>query len=293
MTFEAIMEKHLLITIGDDPKSLFGARFAGEFFRNKTNIKLDLLYIAPRFDSGDKDKDMRLHDISIGLSKIYSKMGEDALALGSDILRDAGFSAKKINCKVMHRMQSTVKDIIEYAKLGHYHTVVLGRRSFSIFEKSFSGSVSNEIMGLRISFPIWICKNPDRGRSNILLCVDGSEASLRAADHVAFILDSERDHKVTLLHVSREESGDPEIVIQGVRQRLAQRIPEECVRSLILENLAPSEAILKEAEKGKFAAVAAGRLGLSEKKRTSGDYIGSTPIKLLNRLRGAALWITW
>ena len=287
------MEKHLLITIGDDPKSLFGARFVGEFFRNKTNIKLDLLYIAPRFDSGDTDKDMRLHDISIGLSKIYSKMGEDALALGSEILRDAGFSAKKINCKVMHRMQSTVKDIIEYAKLGHYHTVVLGRRSFSIFEKSFSGSVTNEIMGLRISFPIWICKNPDRGRSNILLCVDGSEASLRVADHVAFILDSERDHKVTLLHVSREESGDPEIVIQEVRQRLAQRIPEECVTSLILENLAPSEAILKEAEKGKFAAVAAGRLGLSEKKRTSGDYIGSTPIKLLNRLRGAALWITW
>lgn len=287
------MEKHLLITIGDDPKSLFGARFVGEFFRNKTNIKLDLLYIAPRFDSGDTDKDMRLHDISIGLSKIYSKMGEDALALGSEILRDAGFSAKKINCKVMHRMQSTVKDIIEYAKLGHYQTVVLGRRSFSIFEKSFSGSVTNEIMGLRISFPIWICKNPDRGRSNILLCVDGSEASLRVADHVAFILDSERDHKVTLLHVSREESGDPEIVIQEVRQRLAQRIPEECVTSLILENLAPSEAILKEAEKGKFAAVAAGRLGLSEKKRTSGDYIGSTPIKLLNRLRGAALWITW
>ena len=293
MTFEAVMEKHLLITIGDDPKSLFGARFVGEFFRNKTNIKLDLLYIAPRFDSGDTDKDMRLHDISIGLSKIYSKMGEDALALGSEILRDAGFSAKKINCKVMHRMQSTVKDIIEYAKLGHYQTVVLGRRSFSIFEKSFSGSVTNEIMGLRISFPIWICKNPDRGRSNILLCVDGSEASLRVADHVAFILDSERDHKVTLLHVSREESGDPEIVIQEVRQRLAQRIPEECVTSLILENLAPSEAILKEAEKGKFAAVAAGRLGLSEKKRTSGDYIGSTPIKLLNRLRGAALWITW
>ncbi|MGA7875963.1 MAG: universal stress protein [Desulfoferrobacter sp.] len=287
------MEKHLLITIGDDPKSLFGARFVGEFFRNKTNIKLDLLYIAPRFDSGDTGKDMRLHDISIGLSKIYSKMGEDALALGSEILRDAGFSAKKINCKVMHRMQSTVKDIIEYAKLGHYQTVVLGRRSFSIFEKSFSGSVTNEIMGLRISFPIWICKNPDRGRSNILLCVDGSEASLRVADHVAFILDSERDHKVTLLHVSREESGDPEIVIQEVRQRLAQRIPEECVTSLILENLAPSEAILKEAEKGKFAAVAAGRLGLSEKKRTSGDYIGSTPIKLLNRLRGAALWITW
>jgi len=287
------MEKHLLITIGDDPKSLFGARFAGEFFRNKTNIKLDLLYIAPRFDSGDTDKDMRLHDISIGLSKIYSKMGEDALALGREILRDAGFSAKKINCKMMHRMQSTVKDIIEYAKLGHYHTVVLGRRSFSIFEKSFSGSVTNEIMGLRISFPIWICKNPDRGRSNILLCVDGSEASLRVADHVAFILDSERDHKVTLLHVSREESGDPEIVIQEVRQRLAQRIPEECVTSLILQNFAPSEAILKEAEKGKFAAVAAGRLGLSEKKRTSGDYIGSTPIKLLNRLRGAALWITW
>lgn len=293
MTFEAIMEKHLLITIGDDPKSLFGAKFVGEFFRNRTNLKLDLLYIAPRFDSGDVHRDMRLQDISFGLSKIYSRMGEEALALGSDILKDAGFSQKKINCKVMHRMQSTVKDIVEYAKLGHYHTVVLGRRSFSIFEKSFPGSVTNEIMGLPISFPIWICKNPERGRRNVLLCVDGSEASLRVADHVAFFLESNKDHNVTLLHVSREESGDPEIVIHEVRQRLGRRISQERVASLFIDKRAPSEAILKEAEKAKFAAVAVGRLGLSEKKRARGDYIGSTPIKLLNRLRGAALWITW
>ena len=287
------MTKQFLITIGDDPKALFGAKFVGEFFRSTTDIRLDLLYIAPRFESGEMGKDMRLHDISLGLSKIYSRMGEDALALGSDILRDAGFSQKKINCKVMHRMQSTVKDIVEYAKLGHYQTVVLGRRSFSIFEKSFSESVTNEIMGLHIRFPIWICKDPEKGRRNVLLCVDGSDASLRIADHVAFILDSEEDHDVTLLHVSREESGDPEIVLQQVRQRLTDRIPEERVTCLVLRNRAPSDAILKEADKGKFAAVAVGRLGLSEKKRTSGDYIGSTPIKLLNRIRGAALWITW
>ncbi|MCK8603153.1 universal stress protein [Desulfoferrobacter suflitae] len=287
------MQKHFLITIGDDPKFLFGVKYVAGFFKNKKNIRLDLLYIAPRFDAPDTDQDTRLQDISRGLSKIYSKMGKEALTLSAEILKDAGFSPKTITCKVMHRMQSTVKDIVEYAKLGHYQTVVLGRRSFSIFEKTFSGSVTDEIIRLRIDFPIWICRNPDARRNNVLLCVDGSEASLRAADHAAFVLDSEEDHSLVLVHVPRKESGDPERVIQDAVERLAGRIPEERIESIILKDSVPAAAILAEADKRQVAAVVVGRLGLSEKKRPAGDYIGSIPVKLLKHVTGAALWITW
>ncbi|MEJ2025767.1 MAG: hypothetical protein P8Y00_12285 [Deltaproteobacteria bacterium] len=54
------MEKHLLVTVSEQPSALNGIRFVGRFFSSKEEIKLTLLYIAPRPPAVWEDE--RTHD---------------------------------------------------------------------------------------------------------------------------------------------------------------------------------------------------------------------------------------
>ena len=54
-------------------------------------------------------------------------------------------------------------------------------------EEMVADSVSHRILWESITFPIWICRNTERDRKNVLVCVDGSEECLRVADHVGYM----------------------------------------------------------------------------------------------------------
>jgi nucleotide-binding universal stress UspA family protein len=286
------MKRNFLITVGDDPQFLYGARFAASFFRNKSGIRLNLLYLAPRFDSMDAREDMRLHEIDLKLSAMYARKGQKALQECIDILRSEGFSKGQISTKLIHRVHGTVKDIVEYARLTDYEAVVLGRRGYSIFEKAFGASVTEEIFDLHIDFPIWICRRPGSDLKNVLLCADGSDASLRAAEHVGSVLEEQEHQQVTLCYICTDKSANPEAVLDEVHQRVVDRIPDRRIERLVVRARSAAEAIIKEAVSGSFAAVAIGRCGVSAKAPLQ-SYMGSTCIQLLKDLEGAALWVKW
>ena len=42
------MNKHLLVTIGDDSSAHLGLRFVCAFFQDKTDVRLTLFYTAPQ-----------------------------------------------------------------------------------------------------------------------------------------------------------------------------------------------------------------------------------------------------
>ena len=94
-----------------------------------------------------------------------------------------------------------VGDIAKEGKIGHYDAVVLGRRGYLVFECFLQDSVTREILDRKIDFPIWVCRQFEENRKNVLLCVDGSKQSLHIADHVGFVLKDEEEHTVTILHI--------------------------------------------------------------------------------------------
>jgi len=285
------MQKHLLVTISDDISLLYGVRFVNSFFKNKAEVKVTLFYVAPRADIAGQVKHSG-EDLDKKAAEAGRKKGEGALAVSQRLLCDRGFPPENITNKLLFRQLGTVKDIIKEAKQGQYDAVVLGRRGYALFETLLSTSVSREILDRDLPFPVWVCRMPEENRKNVLLCVDGSEASLRMADHVGFMLEAEEDHSVTLFLVDTGEEGDKDAILDEASRKLKENgLPEERIRTLVIRSTNVARAILDEAEKRAYATIAVGRAGL-KKSPLKELLIGSRSMKLLEKVEKATLWVS-
>lgn len=288
------MEKHLLVTVSEQQSALHGVRFVGHFFSNKKEIKLTLFYTAPRPPAIWEGE--RTHDrLSEGeqQAKQYEAKGRNALEEAKKVLTKLGFGQEQIGTKFQVRQRSKVMDIIQEGEKGLYDAVVLGRRGLSWLEAAFDESVTKELLEKRCNFPIWICRGPDLERMNVLLCVDGSEAAYRMADHVGFILGQEKKQEVALFVVKKpgakvKESGDS-ILSRSKEQLLSNGFPAEMAKTKVVESGNVAKAILKEAEQGRYAAVAMGRTGAGH-ALLGRIFMGSVSHALFQNLEKAALW---
>lgn len=283
------MQKHLLVTISDDIRILHGVRFVGSFFTDKTNVRVTLLYVSPRAESVGGDKIQR--DLDKKNTEIYRQRGEISLGVAQKILLERGFSAESISSKLMFKQFGTVKDIIREAHAQSYDALVLGKRGYAVFEKIIKDSVSKAIMERDIGFPIWICRRPEEDRRNVLLCVDGSEPSLRMADHVGFMLQSETEHRVTILHADTGEKNIDAMLHEAKNKLLANGVETERISLQVIPSTGVVKTIVREAEKKAFAVVAMGRVGV--KKGILKEWlVGSRSMKLLEDLDKAVLWVS-
>lgn len=286
------MERNLLVTVGDDPNYLYGVRFIASFFMNKKNLRLTLLYVAPRFESMDAGEDLRHHRIDQELSAIYEKMGRKALEASRDILENYGMPPDRIVAKLIHKEHGMASAIIEEARRGQYDALVLGRRGYSIFEKTLHPTLPSQLVQAKIDLPIWICRHPERGLKNVLLCVDGSEVGLAVADHVGWMTAGE-EHRIDLFHVAEVGVGERiQPIMEEIEARLiAQGVGKERIAKVFARSSDVAGAIQQEATKGAHAVVAVGR-NESKSKRAARDWsLGSNSIKLIDDLYGSALWV--
>ena len=273
------MHKHILLTISDDPSSLYGVKFVNEFFKNKDAVRFTLFFIAPR--SG--------RDAEFELDQHVEESCDLALETARQRLMMGGFWEENILCKIKKRSMSKVKDIIHEANRGLYDALILGRRGISRLEELINDSVSMRVLEEERKAPIWICRQPDEGRRNVLLCVDGSEPALRIADHVGFMLKNEDSHAITLFHVSPQGGKGEEILDRAREELIKNGIASERIGTQYAAGTNPDKAITQEATAGKYAVVAA---GYAEKPKEGLFRLGSTSKKLVYNLQGAALWLT-
>lgn len=289
------MEKHLLVTVSEQLGTLYSVRFAGQFFSNKKDLRLTLLYVAPKpvavWEEDVAYDSVRQVDKQ---AKLYEKKGHAALEAARKELLKAGFDHKQIHTKLQIRKFSKVMDIIQEGEKGLYDAVVLGPRGLSWLERAFDESVSRSLLEKRVNFPIWLCRKPDMDRKNVLLCVDGSKPAFRMADHVSFILSQEQKHGVTVLIVKKK--GTPlkeneDTIISITMETLTHNgYPEDMISTRLVEASDVTKAILREAEQGRFAVVGVGRTGAGQ-GRIKKLFMGSVSDTLFHELEGAALWI--
>jgi nucleotide-binding universal stress UspA family protein len=286
------MQKSLLITISDDLSCLYGVRFVSSFFRNKSAMRITLFYVAPTATPTETGGRSGRHGKGAVISDAHRKKGQKTLDTSKGLLCDRGFSPDHVSSKLMAKEFGTVKDIIREARKGHYDAVVLGRRGYTIFESVMCNSVSKEIMDKNIDFPLWICRHPEEGRKNVLLCVDGSEASLRMADHVGFMLQDEEEHSVTLLTVDTGETSNIQAGLEEAKKKLtANGVHDGRIQSLVVRSPRVAKTILEETDRNSFGVVGMGRVGL-QKGMMKEWLIGSRTVKLLENLEKAVLWVS-
>ena len=292
------MQKELLLAIGDERTASYTLRFLKEVFGNFCDLKLTLFYVAPRKAAWAIDeKDLVPRGKGFDEMEAYTKeYGNKAVKHAVDWIRDiAGCSGENVETKVTLSRRGTVQELVDEAHNGLYDALVLGKRALTWFEGVFENSVTHEMLWQEIDFPIWICrKPPSRPRHDILLCLDGSDASLRMVDHAAYMLAGEPDHSFTLFHVAENFHNNPSARLfdQGLALLSDNGISEDRVEMKVVTGGNPVKATLKEAAEGRYSAVGVGRHNEADPGPMQAMFPSSVTTRLLRQMTDAALWIS-
>ena len=288
----------LLIPLTKHSKAGGGLDFITSFFTDKTPIRLTLMHIPPSpaaVWAEEKSFD-RLDELEIQ-AMAADKRGRSVVEHAGRKLRAAGFPAENIREKIAPPQLSKARDIIREAGKGLYDAVVLGRRVQEGLGDVMDQSVCRELMeGLShaVSFPLWLCRLPEPGRTNVLLCVDGSDPSDRIADHVGYMLSHVAGHAATVFHIHDPAKSDPmdaeAIVNHAVEVMVEAGMPEDRIIQRIVRGTNPARLIREECREGGYAAVALGSAG-ADRGFWNKLFVGSVARTLFKGLRGAALWV--
>lgn len=288
----------VLIPMAKHSKARAGLEFVSSFFTDKQLVKATLMHIPPSQAAvWAEETSYESVDLLETQAAAADKKGRAVVEHASRLLQAAGFPAENIKEKVASPMMSKAQDIIREARTGMYDAVVLGRRVQEGLADLMDQSVCREMLeGLSdsISFPLWLCRLPEKDRKNVLLCVDGSEPSDRITDHVGFILSHASNHSVTVFHVHDPAKVDPLeaecIVNQAVELLVEAGVHPERINPVTRRGSSPARLISEEYDSGGYAAVAIGSAG-SDRGFWNKLFVGSVAQTVFKDLHGAALWI--
>jgi nucleotide-binding universal stress UspA family protein len=173
------------------------------------------------------------------------------------------------------------------------------------------GSVTASLVEHSKVTPIWVIDG-EADAANILMAADGSQASLRALDHLAFLLSGQEKQNVHILHVRPRFQDFCEIELdpdtakdvneayleedQHCMDNFYPKAIEVLQRNGINKerldfktidgNLSIPRAILAHARKNNFGTLVMGRRGRSKSK-----FTGSVSRSLLQKTENCAIWI--
>lgn len=290
------MNKHLLVTISEDPSAHFGLRFVCAFFQNKEDVRLTLFNTAPLPPAvwAEETSFETLRQSEVATEAII-KSGQLAMEAARSIFLQGGFSAGQVDDKIVSRNFSRIQDIIKEGETGLYDAVVFGRRGMLKLENFMDKSASEEMLQEKFAFPLWLCRDVEYDRKGVLLCVDGSEPARRMADHVGFILQGEPEHPVTILRVLRQTDVKQNMEVGLFSEAIAaledNGLPSRLIKTRLEVSENVAQAIIQEADRGRYAAVAVGRS--DRHKGVLAQLVrGSVTMTMFRKLTGAALWVS-
>ena len=290
------MKFHFLVTISDNVRHLFGIRFICSFFSNLAEeCQVTLLHI----------NSTSRNDMKVVLGNMWMKPADDeysrlnvqakrAMSKSRDLLLDKDMPGESILTKTCAEHYGKIEDILMESQMGQYDAITLGKRaSYSLqwlFENQADETAQAVIRRL-CSIPVWICPEIDPIRKNILLCLDGSGNSFRAADHVGYILAPETRQAITLFHVTSSD-GDKSLAIFSHAESilLDHGVNGDRINRLLGKGRNIAGVIGDEVNKGSYAAAALGLHGRHEQALRAKGLTGSTITKLVRKIESAAIW---
>lgn len=304
------MEKKILLAVDDSIHSKNAVRYAARISSMVKNLSYTLFNVQPTISQyilDDAKKDAR---VSAELSKIKKKHAEEAqsfLEKYKTQMINLGIKEQHVDTITQPKMLGRAKDILEYARKGLYDTIVVGRRGQSLLKEVFMDCTTCNLLEHARDIPVWVIDG-DVTPSKILLAADGSESSIRAIDHLCFIVGHKPDVQITLFHVvpdsismgSYDVDGFlEEFLVEKDRQKIKDfhdrvrgmfkeaDIPEDRIEIKEVKRTGNAgKAILEEAETGDYGTVVVGRRGDNRS-----FFMGSVSKYVLNRTEGRALWV--
>ena len=308
------MKKKIVLAVDDSGPSKVALKHAIQMSDMIPDLHYVLLHIQPMVSLFLKEEARTSVMARKKMEKILDRNARLSRSLLDEHLSEltsSGIASDRIEGVTQARRLGFAKDIIEFAQQGHYDAIVVGRRGLSGIAKLYSGSVTADILEQSQVIPVWLVDG-QAGVGEMLVAVDGSEASLRVVDHVSFIMSGNSTSTLTLVHVTSnarnhcgiemEHEPDAElddIIVRGDKACIDQfyaRALEKFKQTGIsgarirFETIAGrrriGKAIMDFAEKENYRTLVVGRRGMDRS-----FFMGSVSRYMINNLSDGALWM--
>ena len=307
------MERKILLALDDSPRSSHSLQYICSLFADVPDIYFHLFSSAACQALPIGKEWLTAEELNEALPPAEKKRLQafnSHLQEAARILSKHGIARERITTEVEFSDAGVARDIIHNACKGYYDAMLICRRGIGKIEELITGSVSSKVLDKCHTVPIWILDGSVTS-TKILLAVDGSTYSLRAADHLAFIMRNNPHAEITLLHCPslfpQKKNADLEefypewgkkwcdrfltgedSLFTGPEQLLYENgIPRNHLKRLFVESIDPSRQIIRQALLSDYGTIVIGRRDRSAKK----GLFGGVSDRVLTMAKDVAVWI--
>jgi nucleotide-binding universal stress UspA family protein len=313
MTSAPVIPKKILLAVDDSQYSRQAVSYAVNLSAMVNELHYVLFHVQPVISQFLLDDAKKKAKAQAELDKLKQKSqdrGQQLLSAHKEEMIRRGIPESRIELISQSRTEGVAGDILAVAEKNRYDAILLGRRGVSFLLDTFMGSVAASLVENSRVIPVWVVDG-DVSADRIMLAADGSESSLRAVDHLAFMLSGNSAVTITLLHVrpkvqdfceidfEQDAASVEDVVAQGAKRCIDQfyaharklfaeaGIAERQLEIKTVDRLYNvAKTILTEAQTGKYGTVVIGRRGLEKS-----SFLGSISRYVVNKISNAALWL--
>lgn len=314
------MEKKILLAIDDSEHAKNAVRYAATISSAVKNLTYTLFHVQPTISQYLVDEAETSPKAKAALEKMCKKQTEQGMRILEEQkarMANLGIDGGRIELVTVPRNAGLAKDILQYAQDRYYDAIVVGRRGLSRLQEVFMGSLTRNLLEFSEIIPVWIIDR-EISSSTIMLAVDGSASSFRAADHLSFMVGGNPSARITLFHVTPDvkdcfdldsdanaktaEADEKELgeILKSGDKKCMDIFQDHARRMFAEAGLSESQVTLKavqsqggigkqimqEFKKGKYGTLVIGRRGINKS-----FFMGSVSDYLLNKASDCALWL--
>ena len=278
------------------------------------NLEVTLKHILPSLPpilADDRSLSRETGNKLKALENKSIRMAEKILNQAKNLLLEKGFDEDRLQTVYRKKTESIPQDICNWVEDKRADSVLISTRGRSKLEAFFMGEVSSKLLEYCRVCPVWIVEGKVTS-NRVLVAVDSSDNSLRAVDHVGFML-AGTDNPVTLFHTMRhlrrfvpQEVLDeaPELeelwktkagqeiepfMKKAKEMLLGAGLDDSRITTKVVDgSRSPASDILDEARNNDYGTIVLGRRGLSGVKEF---FMGSVSSKVLQNCAGMAAWV--
>jgi len=309
------VEKKILLAVDDSVHSRHAVEYAVRISSVVKDFTWTLFHVQPsisQFLLDEAKTDLKARAELNKITRENARVAQGILEKYKAQMVRMGIADKRIAVATRPKSLGLVKDILDHAEQGLYDAIVVGRRGLSRVQKAFMGSVTAKLVEHSRLIPVWLVDD-NVTSTRIMVAVDGSESSLRAVDHLSFMVGENPKIKITLFHVIPRLKDycairfDDKEAGEGIDQVIAKG-DKRCIdhfyaharskfeKAGIKENQVEikvtkcavnvGKAIVDEAKQGDYGTVVIGRRGTSK-----AFFTGSVARYVLDRTSNRVLWL--
>jgi nucleotide-binding universal stress UspA family protein len=307
------VDRKILLVVDGSIHSTYSISYAVRICSVVRELTYTLFYVQPtisQFLLDEAETDLKAKaELEKGILK-NAEFARGILEKHKARMVGMGVAEKRIETATQKKVLGICKDILDCAQQGLYDAILVGRRGLSRIQKTFMGSTTAKLVEHSRVIPVWVVDG-DVTSVKVMLAVDGSEASLRAVDHLTFMLGGNQNIKVTLFHVvptfsdhcvinfDEKESDVGQIIARGARRcidhfyahalhkfKVAGLKENQIELKVVKRGVNVGKAILDHARQGNYGTVVLGRRGVN-----NAFFMGSVSKYVLDKISGRAVWV--